>query len=194
VLRNGRKVVIEQIDSTDGEFVMREIMEQIGWQAKRAFTELGNRACNALIVLDEGQDWVPQDSGEDESNIGRTIRRHMRETRKYGVGWMVIAQSAAGIHNDVLRHAHTVYFGRGLCVGADENHLKDRLGQEGYELYRQLDLQGGFFWVASGHDNNIGTETTPFALHPFGGNATEAFMNANPEIFAFVLGPHPLKW
>jgi hypothetical protein len=73
----------------------------------------------------------------------------MRETRKYGIGWMVISQSAAGIHKDIVRESHTVYFGKGLGVGADEEHMKARLGADGLAAYKQLDQEGGFFWVAA---------------------------------------------
>jgi hypothetical protein len=32
-------------------------------------------------------------------------------------------------------------------------------------------------------DANIGTESTYFTVHPFNGDATEAFIKANPRIF-----------
>jgi hypothetical protein len=109
-------------------------------------------------VLDEGQRWIPQDASRDDDNIGRLIQGHLRETHKYGLGWMIVAQSPTGIHNEVLRQAHTTYFGRGLGIGADQKHLEQNLGADGYEAYKQLEMQGGYFWVATGHDNNIGTE------------------------------------
>src|ERR1700757_3348231 len=96
---------------------------------------------------------------------------------------MVIAQSPAGIHNDILRESHTKYFGRNLGVGADETHLKEALGQQGYEAYQQLEMQGGYFFMGCGHDNNIGSAATYFAFHTFNGDATNAFIQANPGIF-----------
>jgi hypothetical protein len=38
--------------------------------------------------------------------------------------------------------------------------------------------------VTTGHDNNIGTESSHFSFHPFGGDATAAFIAANRHIFA----------
>jgi hypothetical protein len=186
VLERGRKIIVnvrDGITPTDQEFVMREVMTELGWRAARAYRERGNHSCNALVVLDEGQRWIPQDAGRDNDNIGRLIQGHLRETRKYGLGWMVVAQSPTGIHNEVLRQAHTTYFGRGLGIGADQKHLEQNLGSNGGEAYKQLELQGGFFWVAAGHDNNIGTESSYFSFHPFGGDATAAFIAANPGIF-----------
>jgi len=86
-------------------------MTELGWRAARANRERGNHSCNALVVLDDGQRWIPQDAGRDDDNIGRLIQGHLRETGKYGLGWMIVAQSPTGIHNEVLRQSHTTYFG-----------------------------------------------------------------------------------
>jgi hypothetical protein len=187
VLERGRKVIINVRDGimqADQEFVMREVMTELGWRAGYAYRERGNHSCNALVVLDEAQRWIPQDASRDDDSIGRLIQGHLRETRKYGLGWMIVAQSPTGIHNEVLRQAHTTYFGRGLGIGADQKHLEQNLGADGYEAYKQLEMQGGYFWVATGHDNNIGTESSYFSFHPFGGDATAAFIAANRGIFA----------
>jgi hypothetical protein len=50
---------------------MREVMTELGWRAGR----------NALVVLDEGQRWIPQDAWRDDDS-GRLIQGHLRETRK----------------------------------------------------------------------------------------------------------------
>jgi hypothetical protein len=186
VLSAGRRAVIEDIADDRREFVVGELVQQLRWQAERAFKERGQRACNALIVLDEGQTWIPQERTE-EGGLSRRLRAQMRETRKYGIGWMVISQSAAGIHKDFLREAHTVYFGRGMGVGADEEHMNSRLGADGLVAYKQLDQEGGFFWVARGMDNNLGSEGTYFTLCPFSGDATTAIIEANPHIFGDLL-------
>jgi hypothetical protein len=73
--------------------------------------------------------------------------------------------------------------GRNLGVGVDEDHIKKRLGEQGIKAYRELGIQGGYFWVAVGLDNNLSTGTNYFTLHPFGGNATRAFIEANSHIF-----------
>ena len=60
------------------------------------------------------------------------------------------------------------------------------LGKDGAEAYNQLQIQGGYFWVGSGLDNNIGNGANYFTIHPFEGDATNAFMDANPHIFLEV--------
>lgn len=194
VLERGRKVIIKmgtaQLNEQDQSYVMREVMSELSWRAKIVFTGNGSmgRSCNALVVLDEAARWVPQggrggrDDGDDAA-IAEIVTRAFRETRKYGLGWMVIAQRPSAIDKNVLSECHTKWFGRGLGIGADRKHIEDILGKDGVESYDQLEVQGGYFWVASGMDNNIGTEGTYFTLDPFGGDATTAFIEANPHIF-----------
>ena len=95
---------------------------------------------------------------------------------------MIIAQRISEVAKTVLSQAHMRWFGRGLGVGNDRFHLEQQLGKEGIAAYERLELQGGFFWVGTGHDNNLGTEGNFCTVHPFGGDATQAFLAANPSI------------
>jgi hypothetical protein len=182
VLENGRKVIVEMlgISQNDQKFVMHEVMRQLINQANRIF--YSKKMSNAAIVLDEGQRWVPEGS-DDEEGLSELIKDGFRTTRKLGIGWYIVAQSPAGLSKKVIRDCHTWWFGRNLGIGADRSHVEDMLSQDGAEAYRQLAIQGGYFWVAAGLDNNLGTGTTYFSLHPFGANATQAFIEANPQIF-----------
>jgi hypothetical protein len=184
VLQNSRKIVIEMtgVSQADHKFIMREIMGQLKSLAERIFHS-GNTS-NALVVLDEGQRWVPEGS-DDEEHLSDLIKDGFRTTRKLGVGWFIVAQSPAGLSKKVIRDCHTWWFGRNLGIGADRAHIEDILGKEGADAYHQLQVQGGYFWVGAGLDNNIGTGSSYFALHPFGGDATTALIEANPHIFIF---------
>jgi hypothetical protein len=183
ILTNGRKVVIRMHDSLserEQEYVMRELMQALTRQAQGVYKGL-RRSCNALIVLDEGARWIPE--GEtDARSIGAVIESALRETRKYGLGWTVISQRMSDVSKALLSQAHTRYYGRGLGVGQDRRHLENDLGEDGVASYDQLDRQGGFFWVGKGQDTNLGTDGMHFAIHPFGGDATTAFLDANPHL------------
>jgi len=187
ILEEGRKVII-RMDSSAGlseseqGYVMREVMAHLTHRAEVLFKR-ERRGCNALVVLDEGTRWVPEDSDEDRNDTARLVKRAFRETRKYGVGWMIIAQRISEVAKTVLSQAHMRWFGRGLGVGNDRVHLEQQLGKEGMAAYERLELQGGFFWVGTGHDNNLGTEGNFCTVHPFAGDATQALMDANPAIF-----------
>ena len=183
ILEHGRKIIIEmnQIAENDQRFVMHEVIEKLTNQARRLFHK--STRCNAMIVLDEAQRWVPEGNG-DEETISRTIAEGFRETRKYGIGWIVVAQSPAGLSKRVIRECHTKYFGRNLGIGSDRAHIQDILSKEGAEAYQQLQIQGGYFWVGVGLDANLGSGSSYFTLHPFDGDATQAFINANQHIFS----------
>jgi hypothetical protein len=183
VLTKGRKVVIKmdsaRLYEKEQEAIMQEIMEQLQSQAAIIFKkgEMGN----ALVALDEGTRWVPEGSFPDGS-CAETVKRAFRETRKYGVGWMVISQRISEIAKTVLTQAHEKYFGKGVGGGNDRSHLRDQIGEAGLEMYDDLAKQGGFPWVAVGHSNNLGTEGMYFTFYPFDGDATNALIEANPHV------------
>jgi hypothetical protein len=182
VLSNGKKIIIEMssISESEHRFVMYELMSRLKREAEKIFHD-GNTA-NANIVLDESQRWLPE-GDDDPEGLSELIKDGFRSTRKLGVGWTLVAQSPAGVSKKALRECHTWYCGRNLGLGIDQAHLKEKLGEDGIEAYRQLAIQGGYFWVAAGLDNNLSTGTDYFTFHPFGGDATKAFIQANPHIF-----------
>lgn len=184
VLENGRKIVLDMhsISHKDHRFVMSELIKRLVNHSVKMFRS-ENRTSNAIVVLDEGQRWVPE--GKDDSEgLSDVIQDGFRTTRKYGIGWFIVAQSPAGLSNRVIRECRTWFFGRNLGIGADQKHLESILGQDGAAAYQQLAIQGDYFWVCAGQDNNLATGSTYFSLHPFGGNATQAFIEANQHIFA----------
>jgi DNA helicase HerA-like ATPase len=185
ILNDGRKVIIEmsRILDTDHRFIMREIIDRLQREARRIFYRGGT--CNTLVVLDEAIRWVPERAKEedDKEGLANLIETGFRETRKYGIGWMVVAQSPSQLSKRVLRECHTKMFGRNLGIGADRTHLEQMLSKQGAQAYDQLQIQGGYFWVGMSLNNNLGSGSSYFSLHPFGGNATQAFMDANPHIF-----------
>jgi Zonular occludens toxin (Zot) len=187
ILQRGRKVIIrlQGLSERDQEQVLRELMSGLVRTAQRLFKSGQLQLANAIVLLDEGQQWVPQtgiSNEEDGMDVRAIIKRAVRETRKYGLGWWIVGQSPAGIHNDIIRQAHTKWFGKNLGVGVDRDHLK-MLGESGLREYDRLMLQGGFFWMGVGQDNNVGSENMYFAVHPFSGDATQAFIEANQSLF-----------
>jgi len=185
ILEHGRKVVIRMdsryLREKEQVYVMRELMEHLTQHAQRRYTQ--GQQNNALVVLDEGTRWVPEARVDDTNETRSVVNRAYRETRKYGVGWMVIAQRIAEVAKTVLTQSQMVWFGRGLGSGTDRRHLEEVLLKEGLETYDRLELQGGFFWVGKGQENNLGTEGNFTTVHPFGGDATAALIAANPAIF-----------
>lgn len=180
-LNRGEIVILkmESLKEDEQQFIMYEIFKTITWMAEDRFKKGGT--CNAMILLDEGPRWVRD--GDSDDPIAKLIRDAFNTTRKQGVGWTVITQRLADIHKTVLAQAHNKYFGRGLGVGADAEHMRRALGENGLATYRHLELQGGYFWLGIGMDANIGTESSFYSFRPFDGDSTQRLIEANPHIW-----------
>ena len=99
---------------------------------------------NTLVVLDEAHRFVPYGSGlqlDDESRMLRSeLKRAVRETRKYGVGWMFISQTMQGLDTEILMQLRSMFFGYGLSFGLEYRRLQELVGgdAEAMNLYRSF--------------------------------------------------------
>ncbi|GAB1540115.1 hypothetical protein NUACC21_27840 [Scytonema sp. NUACC21] len=180
-LDKGRIILLNMATMSESEqrFVMYEIFSKVKRKAELDF-KIHGRTRNGLVVLDEGPRWAPQ-SGDDE--VTQVIRDAFNTTRKLGVGWMIISQRITAISKDIIAQCHTKYVGRGMGIGADKDYLKEFFREDGVVMYDQLSLRGGFFWLATGHQVNYGQGSQYVAFETFGGDATQAIINANPQIW-----------
>jgi len=180
-LTDGRIYLINMasLSSQDQQRVMHEIFTKVKRTAEVEFKIRGT-TFNGIIALDEGPRWVPQSSDDEVSS---TIVDAYNTTRKYGIGWMIISQRIASIKKDVVAQAHTLYLGRGLGVGADLEHIKNALGADGLIEYNNLSLMGGYFWMAVGHEVNLGQGNKHVAFHTFGGDSNAKIKAVNPHIW-----------
>ena len=96
---------------------------------------------NVLIAIDEAHNFVGETDEKEEkekAELKKQIERDVRETRKYGIGWLFITQSMTNFSTDVYRQLHDVFFLSGLGVGADEKHMKERVPDEYIEIYQSM--------------------------------------------------------
>ena len=92
----------------------------------------GNTTANTLVVLDEAHRFVPSGgdfrlSPEDET-LRMELKRAVRETRKYGVGWMFISQTMQGVDTEILTQLRAMFFGYGLSFGLEFRRLRELAG------------------------------------------------------------------
>ena len=99
---------------------------------------------NTLVILDEAHRFVPY-GGEfqldDESRMLRSeLKRAVRETRKYGIGWMFISQTMQGLDTEILMQLRSMFFGYGLSFGLEFRRLQELAGgdHEAMNLYRSF--------------------------------------------------------
>ncbi len=99
---------------------------------------------NTLVVLDEAHRFVPSGSDtqldEQARELRSELKRAVRETRKYGVGWMFISQTMQGLDMEILMQLRAMFLGHGLAFGLEFQRLRDLAGgdDESMTLYRSF--------------------------------------------------------
>ncbi len=99
---------------------------------------------NTLVVLDEAHRFVPygnESQLDEESRMLRSeLKRAVRETRKYGIGWMFISQTMQGLDTEILMQLRSMFFGYGLSFGLEYRRLQELAGgdDEAMNLYRSF--------------------------------------------------------
>ena len=101
------------------------------------------QSANVLVVLDEAHRHAPSGRLEDDSEADRLrslLRRAIRETRKYGIGWFFISQTLGGLDNEILQQLRILAFGFGLAMGTEFDRLRDFVGgdKRALELYQSF--------------------------------------------------------
>jgi len=101
------------------------------------------KSANVLVVLDEAHRHAPSGrlSDDSESDVLRSLLRSaIRETRKYGLGWMFISQTLGGLDNEILQQLRILTFGFGLAMGNERDRLRDFVGgdKRALELYESF--------------------------------------------------------
>ena len=103
-----------------------------------------DRTANTLIVLDEAHRFAPSSRmsqlDPNDQRLRGELKRAVRETRKYGVGWMFISQTMMGLDTELLMQLRTMFFGYGLSFGLEFQRLRELAGgdQDAMELYRSF--------------------------------------------------------
>jgi hypothetical protein len=95
------------------------------------------------VLLDEAHRHAPSGRLEEDSESDRLrslLRRAVRETRKYGIGWFFISQTLGGIDNEILQQLRILAFGFGLAMGTELDRLRDYAGgdKRALELYQSF--------------------------------------------------------
>ena len=98
---------------------------------------------NALVMLDEAHRHAPSgrvEPGSQADQLRTVLRRAVRETRKYGLGWLLISQTLGGIDTEILQQLSAVFFGFGLALGDEYRSLREFAGgdQRSMELYQSF--------------------------------------------------------
>ena len=101
------------------------------------------QGANVLVMLDEAHRHAPSgrlDEDSEASRLRSLLRRAIRETRKYGIGWFFISQTLGGVDNEILQQLRILAFGFGLAMGSEFDRLRDYAGgdKRALELYQSF--------------------------------------------------------
>lgn len=101
------------------------------------------QSANVLVLLDEAHRHAPSgkiEEGSEAERLRALLRRAVRETRKYGIGWFFISQTLGGLDNEILQQLRILAFGFGLAMGTEFDRLKDFVGgdKRALELYQSF--------------------------------------------------------
>ncbi len=101
------------------------------------------QSANVLVLLDEAHRYAPSGRLDEDSEADRLrslLRRAVRETRKYGIGWFFISQTLGGLDNEILQQLRIMVFGFGLAMGTEFDRLRDFVGgdRRALELYQSF--------------------------------------------------------
>lgn len=101
------------------------------------------QSANVLVLLDEAHRHAPSgrlDEDSEGERLRSLLRRAVRETRKYGLGWFFISQTLGGLDSEILQQLRILAFGFGLAMGAEFDRLRDFVGgdKRALELYQSF--------------------------------------------------------
>ena len=101
------------------------------------------RSANVLVLLDEAHRHAPNerlDEGSEAEVLRSLLRRAVRETRKYGIGWFFISQTVGGLDSEILKQLRILAFGFGLGMGTELDRLREFVAgdQRSLELYQSF--------------------------------------------------------
>lgn len=110
----------------------------------QATSSLSTRhSANVLVLLDEAHRHAPSgrlDLDSEAERLRSLLRRAVRETRKYGIGWLFISQTLGGLDSEILQQLRILAFGFGLAMGTEFDRLRDFAGgdKRALELYQSF--------------------------------------------------------
>lgn len=119
---------------------MRRLAER---EVSRRVREGNHDNVNTLVVFEEAHRFAPAHVPSDDED-GRKLKGKLieavRETRKFGLGWLFVDQTIGGIDKQIIQQVRVGLFGYGLSMGDELDRLREIIGgdQRDMSLYRSF--------------------------------------------------------
>ncbi len=120
--------------------IMKEVIDKVILRAEKEYR--AGKLTNGLLVIEEAHNYVPsyfrtsREESVERRELLSLIKDRVKETRKYGIGWMFITQSTVDFNKEIYRQLHNYIFMHGLSIGADVDNVKSALGSDLFDLYK----------------------------------------------------------
>jgi len=122
--------------------LIREVVKQLYRIGMESYRHTGKATFNTLVVVEEAHRLVPPASwaGENDelAETRKTLLRALAETRKAGLGWMLISTRLGNLDRRVFDEARIKILGRGLSTGEDADRIRASFGREVLTYYSGL--------------------------------------------------------
>jgi energy-coupling factor transporter ATP-binding protein EcfA2 len=121
--------------------LLSKLLQVLVGQASRSLTT--DESANILVLLDEAHRHAPSgrlEEGSEAERLRGLLRRAVRETRKYGLGWFCVSQTLGGLDREIILQMRILAFGFGLAMGSEFDVLRDFVGgdRRSLELYQSF--------------------------------------------------------
>lgn len=141
---NSDKTVVIDLSSLDWDnpikfMIIYSIFSTLVRAGEEAYR--GDDILNTMVVIDEAHRVapakLPSNVEEYKKKTKEKVVTAFRETRKLGIGWMVISTRISNLDTEIWEHARIRLFGFGLSTGKDAELLKELYGKNVLEIYKQ---------------------------------------------------------
>jgi len=122
--------------------LIRTAVEWLHREAMKKYWETGKAELDTLVVIEEAHRLVPPSTwvkdNEDLARTRRIVLQGLTETRKAGLGWMLISTRLGNLDRRVFDEARIKIIGWGLSTGEDADRIRDSFGREALTYYSGL--------------------------------------------------------
>lgn len=102
---------------------------------------LKGKRLNTMVILDEAHRFIPRGTLDGQKEAIRDLLvEASRETRKYGIGWLLVSQTLASLHQEVVSQLRVLLVGYGLNAGSELQALRELSGgdQRAVSIYQRF--------------------------------------------------------
>lgn len=141
---SGRTIIIDLSsigwDSDVKYVIIKEIFSNLYHFAKDIYQKNIECNFNTLVVIDEAHRLIPKGKTDNDyqKQAKEILIKSFIETRKFGLGWMVISTRLSNLDDTAYEHSRVKIIGYDLQTGSDGDIIKESFGRDILSYYSTL--------------------------------------------------------